>query len=496
MGGGFDQYDSIKEYLDNKREDIFVKSPGYNWGISPTVTNIVLKKCQESGTKIMTISSDFVRRNSIEIKREKIILTKASEFYHASPLLVSTIKDMENSNRGNKLTSDCKYLCDPLTFLLALLGKESVKTVDVDCSINDFQRFESYLKADHTVMTMTKPKDKLPNVSLIYDFRDGLNGNIISEMICEEIMNAICPHTYLQLDDHIKDVTKTTPYGYQQIHDMKFFSVHKNIGKINKQELIDTLEFPKNSEILQIIGDSVRCFSYEGSVRLQKYFEKELCEITPDGKILPKPIIIQWGLTGYYHADLSGSYGDINGIVNKHIDKFEPMSIANIVDYHTPKAISEWNCSISRLNRKFLLVHKENGAKFGDDTFMDSLCDRTICAEGGIQSFLQSVNILLMDKQIVFILGLRTDKNKDLFSCAEFFEMITDENVYNSLKDSDKQTQLLNQFYDWCIKTKTLFDSKSSDAGCKQALLDEAWTKFEQLIKTDFKQLCSFINLQ
>jgi hypothetical protein len=90
-----------------------------------------------------------------------------------------------------------------------------------------------------------------------------------------------------------------------------------------------------------------------------------------------------------------------------------------------------------------------------------------------------------MGKKIVFILGLRTDKNAQLFSCAEFFEMITE----------NKQKYSLEQLYAWCTQTKTLFDSESSDANTKQALFDEAWTKLGELIKTDFKQLCSFIHL-
>lgn len=113
-------------------------------------------------------------------------------------------------------------------------------------------------------------------------------------------------------------------------------------------DVLTKFGFDPTTKIIQIVGDSGKGYSLNGTKFLQNYLRD---------KLLDTKIIIQWGLTGYF----DGEIGDINGIVNNHIDCFGSKPIANIVNYHTPLAINNWGCTISESNRNFILVYDEPG---------------------------------------------------------------------------------------------------------------------------------------
>ena len=249
-------------------------------------------------------------------------------------------------------------------------------------------------------------------------------------------------------------------------------------GNINyvgtRQTILTTMNLTSNTKIIQIVGDC-ETYSVEGTKKARSVLVNILNQ---DG------ILIEYGLTGYK----DGNACDVNYLVSSIIDKYNIPSIANIVDYHTVVAIEKWKCQISNKCRNFLLVfNSDHTVKFGDDIQLsDTLCDTTICLEGGAQSFSQCVNSLLQNKKIVMLYGLRDLKKESYtryFSCSEFLNQfigITEESV-EKVKDKYMESVIL-------------FNPKKGDANEKQGLFDNAWNKFvEYKLRSRVDDLVKFI---
>src|SRR6056297_61123 len=127
---------------------------------------------------------------------------------------------------------------------------------------------------------------------------------------------------------------------------------------------------------------------------------------------------INYGYTGRIRDN---SYG-VNTMVSRIADKNEAIAkklIANVVSFHTPHAIKNWGCTTSNSCTKFVCVGPD--AKFGDDIIItDLMCGEIICVEGGIQSFRQVLNMLILDRRVPLIHGCRTEESARYFSCSRF----------------------------------------------------------------------------
>lgn len=253
--------------------------------------------------------------------------------------------------------------------------------------------------------------------------------------------------------------------------------------------ILQNMGLPPDAKFLQVVGDSAK-FSAAGTEAGRRFLEKHLAD---DSKA------ILWGFTG---QGLSGDAAlDVNQLVNDWVDADKARSsrtLANVVDFHTVKAIRDWKCSISTSNYNFFVVYGD--AKFGDDVISsDSLTDVAVCLEGGVQSFCQIVNFLDRKRKVVGIYNLRGSTNPAYFdpetkqymvyfSAGEFLSLLKSEvDRKKEITSAD-----IEKFKDAYLKTHQLINLRRPDAETKQALFDAAWTLFQEKRLWQRLEICEF----
>jgi len=151
MGGGFGTTDTDGVIRVNKL--------GYNWGICPKITQIVLEKLSSQSNYLTLIGSDFVRKVNVSIPLD--IYNTWQQIMETSISIVPNITraimlDWLYCNKGNKL-SQHKNLCDPLTLYLAMTENYSAESYEA--TIRDDYKISSYLEETPDMMIME------PNIS-------------------------------------------------------------------------------------------------------------------------------------------------------------------------------------------------------------------------------------------------------------------------------------------------------------------------------------------
>jgi len=224
--------------------------------------------------------------------------------------------------------------------------------------------------------------------------------------------------------------------------------------------------------IVEVVGDSAP-FSLAGTYRARNFLSKHVGNS-----------IMEYGYTGYFKEDGTRC---INAIATEHAGENwkRNLTIGNLVSTHTPIALEKWGCSGPDL-RYYTLVYP---ARFGDDIITtDYLADKLVVAEGGIQTFAQICNFLLLGKPVHAIKGLRGDTTcftydegvkKTYFSATEFIAFLQQK----CKEVPNPEPELLDQWKDEYLdpNTRLLTNPKRGDAGTKRALIDKGWKLFKDM---------------
>lgn len=281
---------------------------------------------------------------------------------------------------------------------------------------------------------------------------------------------------------------------------MQFFGVKRE----NQEELdftvvrsmiLDKMGLSPETKTIQVVGDSA-AYSGPGTAKGREFLN-EILNNNPDALIL-------WGFTGNQRGQLDEL--DVNQLVNTWIEE-EPSrasrTLANVVDKHTVQAISEWKCKVSPSNTNFFLVYGDvnKGALFGDDVISsDSITDKLVLLEGGVQSFTQAVNCLSRDVEIQGVYNLRVTKNSSTyvipegldiqyFGAAEFLQLLKDETALKRARLTKDETtskevylttdevEIIRKSY---LETHHLFNPYRPDGGTKERLFAKAWKDFTE----------------
>jgi hypothetical protein len=427
MGGGFEKFPIINS-------ELCVEKAGYNWAICPNITQQVLDKLTETNQKIKLVSSELVRRKNITIS--PILYQKWLNLTNDAEKITKVIMhDWLLCNRGNKL-SEHKNLCDPLTLYLAI--NQDMDVEDYHTFINYDESINSYLETKNLIRMV---KNEKPNVSLIINFPECVHQNILNRL-----EHVLFPYNRIKIINTLVS---------DDINDKKIFKVNANtdIDQL-KHNILTNMNFKGN--IVQIVGDCVP-YSISNTLYCMNFLKNNLDNFD----------IIEYGMTGS-KKEFDLSY-DINHMTSQIIDEYNMQSIANAVDYHTIVALRDWNCTYSRLNKCIVLYVNDGKALFGDDVIIsDGLCDKLICIEGGIQSFLQIVNCLNQNKSVLGLFGVR--RITEYFSACEFLSLLNDK------MNEFEVINILNEY----LKDKKLYDKNKGDAGTKQNLFNLAWNSFIQ----------------
>lgn len=225
-----------------------------------------------------------------------------------------------------------------------------------------------------------------------------------------------------------------------------FFGVHQsnqekaNLSEFRKKLTERLLGTTDSGDLLQVVGSSKE-FSPEGTAFVKQFLHPRLEAAS----------LIEYGYTGHKTKNAQGQdQFDVNTFVSDYVDSDPGRAkkvIANILG-HTHDAFSAWNAPGSRNIQNFVAVYNdytifqdpkyEKGKKvagyttFGDDIHMSDeimeakMGDRLVCLEGGAQSFRQAVNVLKKDIPVDLVYNLRVQKDKKLFSAAEFLRRVQD----------------------------------------------------------------------
>ena len=186
MGGGFEDLEAI----DPETGVIPVEDAGYNWGITPSITNQVLTNLIISGTMMTLISSKIVRRLDVSVPLDSYTEWDKHSLHESvdeNTTCVQTRPDIrraimiewQNSNRGNKLKTH-KNMCDPL---LLHLCAESVPfdSINVKARCDENQTETGSYLATKNLITMVETNEH-PNVKLVTGFdRD----TVVSDMLAQ-----------------------------------------------------------------------------------------------------------------------------------------------------------------------------------------------------------------------------------------------------------------------------------------------------------------------
>lgn len=286
----------------------------------------------------------------------------------------------------------------------------------------------------------------------------------------------------------------------------RFFGVHQDQQKnVNfyafKKKLTDLIKIKKTNS-LQIIGDSNQ-FSKSGTKWARQFIKKQLL----------KAGLITYGFTGYKTAYKV----DTNTLINDYAKENSKQAykiVANIVG-QTSSALNQWGASGSPLIRNFVLVYNNSGISetpkfnekfekingfttFGDDMIISDYLfnstdnDKFICLEGGVQSFQQAINALILDIPIICVYNLRKPENEKFFSTARFFNLINNAYIENNKLTKKIVKEIYNNYVNQLIN---LWNPKKPDHETKKVIFDKAIKEFfDKNLYKKIPKLCNFKN--
>ena len=299
--------------------------------------------------------------------------------------------------------------------------------------------------------------------------------------------------------EHIKLVTVDVP----GVNTYQFFGVHVDQeANVNfaefKQKVMEHVRTP-GFPTVQLIGDSNQ-FSQPATQFARKFLEREFAGAK----------LIENGYTGHQS---DGRELDVNSLLNEYVDRDPAQAqrvIANVLG-HTETAINKWGCYVSPCITNFVVVYNDYGmddkmrTHFGDDViisdnFLRPECgDYVICLDGGIQSFLQVCNSLLVGVPVKFVYNMRKADNHPpreagrkphFFSTAEFFATLA-----KSFEGRNVPTEeTVRALYEEYAQTHEAWDPTRPDAETKAGLFDKAMDKLFNQGAYENLQLCEFID--
>lgn len=244
-----------------------------------------------------------------------------------------------------------------------------------------------------------------------------------------------------------------------------------------KSHILQQMKLSPNTSILEVVGDSAP-FSPMGIREAMRFLQRS---ISPHNAIV-------YGYNGY--SELDGTKC-VNGAVSAYIAEqgLVGQTIGSLVGFHTPMALDSWGYSGPQL-RHYLLIYGEDesnrdtGTLFGDDiTTSDFLSDRLLMLEGGIQSFRQACNFLLLGRPIVALTGLRSDMTAETdgapsyFTASEFLQFIKDK--VEGCNQKILSDAVLNEWRDEYFCGRLLSNPKKGDCDARKKLFNDAWQFFK-----------------
>ena len=266
----------------------------------------------------------------------------------------------------------------------------------------------------------------------------------------------------------------------KHVHSTSFIHCEKEFNNfiyLNKQNIVNVIPHVKTKlkELfqlpyysgIQIIGDSAAFSDKAHQFLLVKLSELQ----TFQG-------LIFYGFTG------EGANGIVADLIEKEIVLAEKV-MANIVANESLKVIEEFECRYCKKIKNFFIVDDGNGGcQFGDDiNLSDSLAAQLICLEGGVISFGQILNTLMLHEhpQITIYTGLRNKDNTDLerrlFSAGELFLVLKQAIQNNCLENSDQFEKILKDY----LKQHRLNPFNNHENELKQKQIQIYFDQFKQL---------------
>lgn len=226
---------------------------------------------------------------------------------------------------------------------------------------------------------------------------------------------------------------------------------------------------------IQIIGDSAAFSDKAHQFLLEKLAELQ----TFKG-------LIFYGFTG------EGANGIVADLIEKEIILAEKV-VANIVANESLKVIEDFECRYCKKIKNFFIVDDgHGGCQFGDDiNLSDSLAEQLICLEGGVISFGQILNTLMLHEQpqITLYTGLRNKDNTDLerrlFSASELFLTLKQAIQDNHLENSDQFEKILNDY----LEQHRLNPFNNHENELKQKQIQIYFDQFKQLDEVTQNQI-------
>ena len=552
MGGGIEK--NIEEFIKGETNRLNVVPAGYNWGITPTITNVVLEKFTRSGTAMNLISSGFVRREDVSVSPEQYkmwdyLVNFCKE--RVPKITLAFMADWLYSMRGNKLAQH-KNLCDLLAFVFASnpnLMNNAGAMVQVQMLVQNQGEYENYLKPKPGVSDIDKPLIEIlrpvgvpGNVNLLYKLDP-----LIKTSIVKQLDSILFPHNEQMIINAIRNIPSCVSTDVIKVGcDTYYPIILENIesGFVNftdlKKLILEKMALPGNSKIIQVVGDCSP-FAPEETRFIESFIRERLTghatakHVTHDTRsVQPKPFrrpkaygrrfswapsephVVEYGFTGYDNGDSKCT----NQIVSDIIDKTQIPSLANLVAFHSVIALNR-GCKFSRVNTHKTLVYSIDKGKsvgdyvstpdrlvqFGDDiSVTDSICDGLIVIEGGSQSFAQVINCLADNKPIHGLQRVRNlTKQEDwnektnsfiqYFSAVEFLTHIQDK-IYKFPNVAEITVEHIKSFVDeyFAEGRRHLFDPRRFDASTKNELFDKGMNKFiEKELWKNLDSCCNFM---
>ncbi len=234
-----------------------------------------------------------------------------------------------------------------------------------------------------------------------------------------------------------------------------------------RAELLSRMKMDPRTLIVEVVGDS-SVYSLSGTAIVKSFLDRHLT----------RDVVMLYGYTG--HTTKEGA-SCINAAATEYVveNGMLDQTIGNLVGYHTRVALTDWGCFAPLLKHNILVygddeTSEATGTLFGRDVITsDYLADKLIVAEGGVQTFRQICNMLLLGRPVYSIGGLREESY--YFSATEFVEYLR----RNCKKIPEPTSELLDMWKGEYLETKVLF-RKKGDAGTKPALDKEAWALFKE----------------
>lgn len=257
-------------------------------------------------------------------------------------------------------------------------------------------------------------------------------------------------------DDQMKESVEATSKAYHEI----------------KSYILAAMKLHPETLIYEVVGDSAP-YSLEGTKRTKEFLKETI----------PLQSLVLYGYTGHFRDTGARC---VNASVSDFIMEENRPTMGNLVGFHTPAALEKWGCSGPDLNHYFVVYGdnescREHGTVFGDDvTSSDYIADHLLLCEGGIQSFRQACNFLLLERSVTAISDLRSEKTRAVegvkyFAASEFLAYVKEKVSHAESEITDK---ILNEWYEDYFHHHLFSDPKRNDADTKKKLMHEAWAIF------------------